>query len=203
MATGIKRKQLYVIATDTVLANAAAIPAIPAEIAVAEQTVLGRITGGHIVALTVAQQKTMLAYAIGDLASVAANTVMVNATAGAAVVTAMAVAVSTFVGRIATGNVIAMSVAQAKTLLAYAIGDLAVIATDTVVANNTAGNSVPLAIAMAEQTILGRITGGHIAALTGAQVLALLAIFSGLAKISVGTGTPGAPNAGDLWVDTN
>ena len=146
MATGIKRKQLYVIATDTVLANAAAIPAIPAEIAVAEQTVLGRITGGHIVALTVAQQKTMLAYAIGDLA---------------------------------------------------------VIATDTVVANNTAGNSVPLAIAMAEQTILGRITGGHIAALTGAQVLALLAIFSGLAKISVGTGTPGAPNAGDLWVDTN
>ena len=28
-------------------------------------------------------------------------------------------------------------------------------------------------------------------------------IFSGLAKISVGTSTPGSPSIGDLWVDTN
>lgn len=28
-------------------------------------------------------------------------------------------------------------------------------------------------------------------------------IFDGLAKITVGTSTPGSPTVGDLWIDTN
>jgi hypothetical protein len=60
-ATGIKLKQLQPIATDTVLANNAAGSEIPAAVAVAEQTLVGRITGGHIVALSTAQVATLLA----------------------------------------------------------------------------------------------------------------------------------------------
>jgi len=197
-ATDLKLKQLEPIATDTVLANNTASASIPIAVAVAEQTVVGRITGGHVVALTVAQQKTMLAYAIGDLAAIAANTVVVNATTGAAAPTALAVAASTFVGRIASGNIIAMTVAQAKTLLAYAIGDLAAIAANTVVVNATTGSAVPTALAISASCFVGRIASGNIISMTVAQAQTLLACallagatFTGAVTFRVGTATAG------------
>jgi hypothetical protein len=56
---------------------------------------------------------------------------------------------------------------------------LATQAADTVLANATAGAAVPSAVALTEQTVLGMITGGHIAALTVAQ-LATLALSAAL-----------------------
>lgn len=60
-------------AAETVLANATAGAAVPTAVAITEQTLLGRITGGHIVALTVAQCKTLLNWA-ADIATHAALT---------------------------------------------------------------------------------------------------------------------------------
>ena len=119
--TKLKQVQISDLAAESVLANNTGSATTPVAIALGEQTLLGRITGGHVVGLTVTNIKTLLAYAIGDLTTVAANTVMVNATAGSAVITAMSVPASTFVGRIASGNIIAMTVAQANTLLGDAL----------------------------------------------------------------------------------
>jgi hypothetical protein len=49
-------------ATDTIVANVTAGSAAPTAVAVAEQRVVGRITGGHITDLTTAQLKTLCAY---------------------------------------------------------------------------------------------------------------------------------------------
>jgi hypothetical protein len=170
---------LAVIATDTVLANNTAGDAAPVAIAVPAQTVIGRITGGHVVALTVAQQKTMLAYTFADFATVADATLMGNNTGGAAAPAAIAIAASTFVGRLASGSVTAMSVANAKTLLAYAVGDLAAVAANTIMANATAGSAVITAVAVAASTFVGRIASGNIIAMTVTQAKTLLAYMIG------------------------
>jgi hypothetical protein len=59
-ANKITLAMLATQAAETLLANATASAAVPAALALAEQTVLGRITGGHIVGLTVAQIQTLL-----------------------------------------------------------------------------------------------------------------------------------------------
>jgi hypothetical protein len=62
---GANKVTLAMLATqaaETVLANATAGAAVPTALAVAAQTVLGRITGGHIVGLTPAQLKTLCGY---------------------------------------------------------------------------------------------------------------------------------------------
>jgi hypothetical protein len=178
-ATGIKLKQVYPQAAYTVLANITGSAAIPG-------------------AASVAEMKTLLAYAIGDLATIAANTVVANATAGVAAPAALVVAASTFVGRIASGNVIAMTVAQAKTLLAYAIGDLATVAANTVMVNATSGSAVITAMAVAASTFVGRIASGNIIAMTVAQAQTLLgcallagATYTGAVLFRVGTATAG------------
>lgn len=62
----------------------------------------------------------------------------------------------------------------------------------------------------AEKTILGNTSGtnsGDNATNTQYSGLAASKLeataFSGLAKITVGTSTPGSPSVGDLWIDTN
>ena len=100
------------IPADTLVGNNTASPAAPA-------------------ALTVAQVKTLLNYAIGDLANIAADTLAGNNTASPAAPAAL-------------------TVAQVKTLLNYAIGDLANIAADTFVGNNTASPGAPAALTVAQ-----------------------------------------------------
>jgi hypothetical protein len=127
---------------------------------------------------------------LAKMATQAAETFLANATSGVAVPTALAVAEQTLIGRITSGHIVGLTVAQIKTLLAYAIGDLATIATDTVLTNSTAGSAAPAALALAEQTILGRITGGHIVGLTAAQILTLVNVAAG-AQVNVLEGVTG------------
>jgi hypothetical protein len=80
------------------------------------QTLVGRITGGHLAPLSPAQVKTLLGYptsgdyapasgiALTALANQAANTVNANATAGAAAPTALAINQQEIAGRITGGN---------------------------------------------------------------------------------------------------
>jgi hypothetical protein len=70
-----------------------------------------------------------LTYSNFAASTVAANSIVGNATTGATVPTDIAIPASTFVGRIATGNVIAMTTTQARTLLNVADGATANIGT--------------------------------------------------------------------------
>ena len=179
LAIGANKVTLAMLATqaaETLLANATSGAAVPTAVALAEQTVLGRITGGHVVGLTASQLKTLIATALADLVAIATDTVVANVTAGSAAPAALAVGEQTILGRITGGHIAALTAAQAKTLLAYVLGDLAAVAADTVAANATGGSAALTAVALAEQTILGRITGGHVVGLTAAQVKTLIAI---------------------------
>lgn len=55
----------------------------------------------------------------------------------------------------------------------------------------------------AKQDVL--VSGTNIKTINGSSLLGSgdLALFSGLAKITVGTSAPGSPTTGDLWIDTN
>jgi hypothetical protein len=64
-ANKITLAMLATQAAETLLANPTASAAVPAALALAEQTVLGRITGGHIVGLTAAQIRTLINVADG------------------------------------------------------------------------------------------------------------------------------------------
>lgn len=102
----------------------------PAALTVAEQTLVGRITGGVIAALTAAQVRTLLN--VEDGADVTDAT---NVDAAGAVMEADY---------------------NANTILAATSDD------------------TPVALTVAEQTLIGRITGGAIAALTALQAAGLL-----------------------------
>lgn len=65
-------------AANTVLANATTGSAPPAGLAMAASTFLARLASGNIVAATVAQVKTLLAYVIGDLGAIAAGAIVGN-----------------------------------------------------------------------------------------------------------------------------
>jgi len=60
ISTGIGNSALSAMASETVKGNATSSSATPQDIALSEQTVLGRITGGHIKGLTVAELVTLI-----------------------------------------------------------------------------------------------------------------------------------------------
>jgi hypothetical protein len=161
---------------ETVLANATAGAAVPTALALAEQTVLGRITGGHVVGLTAAEIRTLINVADGANAYAHPNH---------------------------SGDV--TSVGDGATTIAANAVTLAKLATqnaETVLANATAGAAVPTALALAEQTVLGRITGGHVVGLTPAQLKTLCAFLTDLENDT--TPSLGGPLAvGDNSIDLN
>lgn len=69
---------------NTVLVNATTGQQSPAGLPMAASTILARLAAGNIVAATVAQIKTLLAYALGDLGVIAASTIVGNNTGGSA-----------------------------------------------------------------------------------------------------------------------
>lgn len=97
---------------------------------------------------------------INQLESVAANTVLANATAGSAAATAVAVGANTVVGRVA-GNIVAAALVNAQVDAAAGINlsKLEAIAANTAVVNATAGAAVPTALAVAAQSIVLRAAG--------------------------------------------
>jgi hypothetical protein len=114
----------------------------------AVQRILGRLTGEAVKGLTAAEVRTLINVEDGANAYVHPNH-------------------SGEVTSVADG-------AQTIAANAVTLAKLATQATDTFLANVTAGSAVPTAEAVAEQRVVGRITGGHIAALTVAQLQALL-----------------------------
>jgi hypothetical protein len=62
---------------------------------------------------------------------------------------------------------------------AITLAKMATQAADTVLANQTAGSAVPTAMTVAEQTLIGRITGGHVDDLTATQVRTLINVADG------------------------
>lgn len=121
---------------------AATLDDTPAALIIAEQQMVGRITGGNVAALSAAQVKTLLAIAEGDVANLVTD----------------------------LGNKVDKSLYDAESILAAVL------------------DNTPAALTVAEQTLIGRITGGNIAALTAAQVNTLLGL-AGWGNLDGGTPT--------------
>lgn len=132
----------------------------PAALTVAEQTIVGRITAGAIDALTAAEVRTLLNVEDGATADQSAAEIMT--------------AIQTVDG---TGSGLDADLLDGNEAAAFAtaaqgtLADGAVQESDynaqTVLAA-TADNT-PAALTVGEQTLVGRITGGNIAALTATQ----------------------------------
>lgn len=71
---------------------------------------------------------------------------------------------------------------------AVTLAKLATQAAETILANATVSAAVPTALALAEQTLAGRITGGHVVGLTPTQVRTLINVADG-ATANAGTVT--------------
>lgn len=177
----------------------------PAALTVAEQTLVGRITSGNITDLTATQVRTLLNIEDGadvtDAANVNtagavmesdydANTILA-ATADNTPVT-LTVGEQTFVGRITSGNIAALTPTQGRTLLNVEDGADVTDATNV----NSAGavmesdydantvlaatsDNTPVTLTIGEQTLVGRITAGNIAALTPTQIRTLINVEDG------------------------
>lgn len=89
---------------------------------------------------------------------------------------ALTVGEQTLVGRITAGNIAALTPSQVRTLLDVPTNAEAVLDSlydaNTIVAANT--DNTPAALTVAEQTLVGRITGGNIDDLSASQVRTLL-----------------------------
>lgn len=103
----------------------------PVALPFAASRIFARLASGDIVAATVAQIKTLLAYAAADLTDLVpkslydANSIL--AATSDDTPAPLTVGASTIVGRMASGGIVAMSVAEAQTLLGIADTDRAVI----------------------------------------------------------------------------
>jgi len=138
------------LAQDTIISRVSTGAGVPEAVTVAEQTLLGRITGGHVDDLSAAQARTLLNVADGANAYTHPNH---------------------------SGNV--TSAGDGATTIAAAAVTLAMqanLAAESIIANNTGSAATPAALAVAEQRVVGRITGGHITDLTAAQTKTLLGI---------------------------
>ena len=167
----------------------------PAAITIGEQTLIGRITAGNIVALTPTQIRTLINVEDGADVTDATN---VN-TAGAVMEVdfnahtvlyavsddtpvALTVGASTVVGRASAGNIVALTATQLRTIINVEDGADVTDATNVNAAGavmevdynaNTilaaTSDDTPVTLTVGEQTFVGRITAGNIAALTPAQ----------------------------------
>lgn len=81
---GIPNDQLAAMPANTVKANPTNASSTPADVAMPASSFLARLAAGNIVAATVAQVKTLLAYVIGDLGNIAAGSLVGNNTGGGA-----------------------------------------------------------------------------------------------------------------------
>lgn len=115
---------------------------------------------------------------IGELATIAANTIVANATGFAAVPTAVAVGTNTVVGRVA-GNIVAAQLVAAQVANnTITSAQQAQPAANTIRGNPTAGAANIADISMGTSTILARLAAGNIVAASVAQILTLLGAFS-------------------------
>jgi hypothetical protein len=165
----------------------------PVALTVTEQTLVGRITGGVIAALSVAQIKTMLAY--GTMASETATDYVTKALYDAYTIlmatadntpTAITIAEQQVIGRITSGAIKGLSVAELQTLINVNPSDyVAKTLYDAYTILMATADNTPVAITIAEQQVVGRITSGAIKGLSIAELQTLL----GLATMAYETAT--------------
>lgn len=107
----------------------------------------------------------------------------------------LTVGASTFVGRKASGGIVALTASEAKTILGITVSDISDIGTYYVAKATFDANTIlkadsddtPTALTVAEERIVGRITSGSIAALTGVQVMNIIWSSAPAAYNSTGT----------------
>jgi hypothetical protein len=253
-ANAVTLAKLATQAAETILANATASAAVPAALSVAEQTLIGRITGGVIAALTAAQVRTLLNVADGANNYVHPTTdgnIHLPATGASAQLVQYASAGTgkwiTISGDITIADNGAITVGNTKITYAKMQN---ISATDKVLGRSSAGagspeeipctaagrallddaaasdqrttlglgtmavatatdyvakvlfdaytilmattDNTPVALTVGEQTLVGRKTGGAIAALTAADVLLALGITSTIVELNYTDGVTSA-----------
>lgn len=144
----------------------------PVALTVPEQTIIGRITGGIIAALSASQIRTLLNVADGATANLG------DVVGPVGVTTLHAAQFNGATGKLLQdGGVLGtMAAAAATDYVAKALFDAYSILAATT-------DDTPAALTVAEQTLLGRITGGAIAALSIAQIRTLLGITAAGAEL--------------------
>jgi hypothetical protein len=152
----------------------------PVALTVGEQTIVGRITGGEIKALSIAEVKTLLgAASASGLATLDVSSKVVQDPANAtATPTASKIPIADGSGKLngwvdipvkATGAEVDTGTDDAKFVTAKALADQTVLIKKSLFDANTilaaTTDNTPAAVTIAEQKILGRATGGNITAL--------------------------------------
>jgi len=142
---------------------------------ITEQTVLGRLTGGIIKALSRTELTALLNAATTSLqgaAPLASSAEVIAGTDDAKIVTAAGITAKLDTDGTLAGNLDTRIPTQkaTKTYVDTAAVAKALFDANTVLAANS--DNTPAAVTIAEQALLGRVTGGNIAALTPAQILA-------------------------------
>jgi len=218
---GVAVPTAVALGTNEILARAAAnIVAV----AVAENRVLGRVTGGNLGAILVAGSMIdpNAAISLTQLATQAANTILANATAGAAVPTAVAmgaqsaliraagniealtIAANRVLGRLTAGNVAAIQITAAEidAAAAIALTQLADQAALTFLVNATNAAGKPTAVALAANQILAVTAGSLIGALAIARKTVLGASATVLTTYALAAGQLLSADANDLLAIT-
>ena len=197
-------------AADSVLTNATALAAAPVALTVAEQTVLGRITGGHIDDLTPMQVRTLLNVADGATANVGTvtgvtGTAPVVSSGGAAPAISMAAATASVDGY-ATKEQITKLDGIATGANNYVLADKAVtlakmddMATASLIYRKAAAAGVPEVQTLATlKTDLG-LTGSN----SGDQTIATLGLDADLATLALPANTTISAAGAELINDAN
>ena len=182
----------------------------PTVLTVNENTIVGRITAGNVTALSAANVRTIINVENGadvtDPTNVAAAGAVMEGDYGAHSILAatvvdtpvsLTVGEQTIVGRKTGGNIAALTATEVRTILNVENG--ADVTDPTNVENAGAVMNIhynahtilratldnnPTALVVGEQTIIGRITAGNIAALTATQVRTLINVENGAQEVT-------------------
>ena len=165
----------------------------PAALTVAEQTLVGRITGGNIAALSASQVRTLINVADGATANTKASGTEVDAGSNdTKFVTPAAIYNSHNVPSVAPGTSGNLMTSDGTYWTSVAPSFVAKSLYDANSVLCATSDNTPAALTIGEQTVLGRVTGG---------VIAALAIDSDLASVSANHDTLPSAKATKAYAD--